>query len=318
VTVRYSNYSAACVLLAATMLGLFSAIPAGASEPETRVVFAVTLPTSILGRGAAVAWDDLLQIGKIAGEKEDVELVAVRYDSWFEVIEALKQGEADFAWLPPFYFARALYLDPDCGIEPVAVYESNGSIMSRTCFYMMPAEDIAEPPDEELDLLFGARLAFADESGWVMLNLIFHQSGYRFEPYYFFHSFQKLNNESSALAMLFGELDAVVVSELSMEYLKQMDKRLETVEAIGCTSPMPNPMIARGAHVSPAKTEKVLDILTKMHEDPEYSEFRHYFETTGGRWIPAEATDFARWHEIYKTSIRRGWDKAYNNLPLDE
>ena len=307
--------------IALVMLVLFSctasADTASADGDIHRITFAITLPTSLLGKGAAVVWDDLLQARDIAAEHYGLDISFIKRRDWHEVVNALESGDADAACMPPYYYAAAKHRNAACSIRPLAVFSTGGSPNSRTCFFRISPGG-PESADQPLDSLYGSRLAFPDESQWILLNLIFHQSGYRFEPYYFFQSIQLLNNESATLAMLFGEIDTVLTDETSMIYVRRIDPRLEDVGKVKCARPLPNTMIATADNMPAGAREKLLELLSSLHSDPAFAPFIDYFAPSDGHWTPADYDTFSPWTFIYALAARRGWNKAYDNLPLGE
>ena len=85
-----------------------------------------------------------------------------------EVIERLETEQTDAAWLPPYYYARALAANPKSSIRPLAIYKTGKSIASPTCLYVRK-----DSGRKTLQDLIGTRVYFPDESSWAVLNRIF-------------------------------------------------------------------------------------------------------------------------------------------------
>jgi len=308
----------AALLAAALCAGGESA--RAADTPDT-VTVAITLPPSILGRGSASFWDDVLKLQSILKKKYQINLVVRKEDSWEKVIRLLENGQADIAPLPPYHYASSLRRRQNLPFSPLAVFESENSTGSRHCIYMIPGDEGFPKADDPIDLLVASRVAFPDETEWVVLNLIFRDSIYRFEAstyMYFFESFQLLNRESAALALLFGQLDAVVMDEIGMKYVVEMDGRLAKASPIQCTGKLPNTPIVARKSMKPALRKKILGILTSMHNSPDFSQFRKYFKASDSRWVDAGKTDYSPWKEIARVSASSGWDKVFAALPVGD
>lgn len=313
----------AVLLAAVAVMCGFAAVAACSAERRDNgqryhITFAMNLPTSLLGRGSVTIWDDMLRLQAILKKDYRIDLKIKRFNSWNSVIEQLESGGADAAWLPPYYYMQSQYAREIQTIRPIAIYESVGNTSSRTCVYMMP-ESIEPNMDQMLDSLFGKRLALADESSWALLNLIFKEQEYKFEPHYFFHNFNKLNRESSALALLFNAVDAVVLDELSMKYVMlETDMRLAETLPVACTGPLPNTTIVVRANIEKAKEQRLEEVLFEMHSNPGFAPLRKYFRQTGGRWVSADGIDFSAWKSFYNRVKVNGWDKIYRSLPFEE
>jgi ABC-type phosphate/phosphonate transport system substrate-binding protein len=304
-------------LLAASGAALVFGTPCKAAGGENRIVFEMYLPGSLLGRGASAIWDDLLRMRAVLKKNEKLDLVITKHDSWREVIARIESGKADLAWLPQYYYQRARVSNRNSLARPLVIYRSGAGTRSKTCIYVRHGalNPRAETP---IDNLFNAGVTVPDETGWVMLNLIFREAKYAIGPRDFFKEFRVLNRESAVFALLFDEVDAVVMDELSMKYIVQADDRLSDIDPLICTEPLPNTLIVYRAGMDQHTLAKAKGILLTMHDNPAYAQFKEYFGLTGGRWTPVQASDLKPWARIYQLSIHSGWDKSFATLPAQE
>lgn len=306
-----------CAVLTALCLLSFQSAAAEKKSPspaKTTIVFSLNLPPSLLGKGAADIMNYFIKLQKTLDEKEGIELKLLERGNWDQVVADLQNGRADIAWLPPYYYAREKIARPTSTVIPVAAYKSGDSMASKTCVYVLSSPGRTKS-QRGLDNLYGARISFPDEPGWVLLNLILEKAGIYIEPYIFFRGFHVISRESAALAMVFGSIDAVVMDELNEKIIRKTDKRLEGLEPASCSDPLPNTLIAAGKSLDPAKRRKIEKVLFSMNHDKNYAAFEGFFKLTGGGWAAVSENYYSPWLEIARLSSRNGWDKSFNTLP---
>ncbi len=320
--IRISGHIIAAIFFIACFTLCCIGEPAAAEKTtvaETyNVTFAMNLSTSLLGRGSVIIWDDLLRLQAILKKDYGLNITIKKFNNWTDVIEKLEDGSVDVAWLPSYYYMQSQYGSEKSAIHPIAVYQSVGETSSKTCIYMMP-ESIDPGADQMLDSLFGKRIAIPDESAWALLNNIFEEQKYEFAPHYLFHNFHRLNRESSALALLFNAVDAVVIDELSMKYVMlETDERLVEALPIACSKPFPNTLIVVRDGFGEKPLKRIKNVLYNMHENADFAPFHNYFRQTAGRWVSAGDVDFSGLKQFYNTVKVKGWDKIYMSLPFEE
>ncbi|MFA6449515.1 MAG: PhnD/SsuA/transferrin family substrate-binding protein [bacterium] len=284
-----------------------------AAAVSDQLSFDLNLPPSMLGQGSSEIFRAFQELRTVFRNDMDIDLSIQVTDSWNEVINRLETDKTDFAWMPPYYYFRARANNPKSKIRPLAIYQSKGTTASPTCIYVKPNGI------RKLEDLLATRVAFPDEAGWAVLNHIFiHDpvmAANQIDPSRFFVKFRILPRESSALAIRFNAVDAIVLEPLYMEYLPPKDQDKNKIMKLVCSEPLANTVIVYRKNLDPFMKETLELFLTSMHSDPTFSQFRHFFKTTNGQWTSANEKALVSWKKIYTESVKNGWDKSYKALP---
>ena len=280
------------------------------SRNEKQIVFAMNLPPSFLGEGAADIISYLNILRKGVRQKTGIDLKVSTYNSFDAVSQALKKGDADAAWMSPLQFAKMKAADNSGHIAPLVVLSVAGSTKSATCLFVRKGADI-----RDLDGLVSSRVAFSDQQGWVVLNEIFDAQKYPFPPFDFFSSHEEITRESAAYALHLKEIDAMVIEPY---YLPFIDKNIKGFRKeampLACSKPMSNALVVYRKDIGAARAEKLKRVFLTMHSDSAFRPLQKFFRAAGARWVNGNAGMYADWFNALGRAARRGWMRDYNRL----
>lgn len=276
------------------------------------LTFAINLPPSLLGEGAADIISQFDKLGKAVKRKTGYTLKLKKYNNWDQVADALDKGRADLAWIPSYYYARHVEHRKKTAAKPMATYAPNGKITSVTCIYVRKDSGI-----NDMDSLISKRIAFADEGAWVMLSKIFDSQNYPFPPADFFGLHEQVTRESAALALHHRQTDAIVLEDAYIGYIENIvpSFRKET-RTIACAPPYTSTPIVRGRKLTGARLKKVKNMLLVMHADNGFKDFRKFFAANKGRWVASKTNAYNDWRALYRDARKKGWLKDYQRLDL--
>ncbi len=311
---RTLHPTARFILPAAIVLIIFAAHTAASAAKTSSVRFDFYLPPSLLGKGSSEVWAQIERLNSIIQSTSGLRITIRRTSSLEDAINRIEKGQTDLTYVPPYYYAKQITLNPRTAIVPLATFSINNSIASKICIYMMP-EKMQPNPDEQLDQLFSTKIALEDESAWVLLNLIFYRNKYIFDPSYYFASFHTVNKESAAYATSLGALDAFVAPERILKLISTTDPRLTRATPVSCSEPLPGTMIAYRRGLPPATVAQVKKTLLDLNRLAALAGASSYFDTLGdGHFTTITEKDYKPWINIYKLARSYGWDNSYKKI----
>lgn len=277
---------------------------------ENQLVFAISLPPSLLGDGAADIISYFNKLKKSVSQKTGYELIVDTYATPDQAITALKRDNADAAWVPVFSYGKYRASEKNNAVLPLAALSINGAKKSVTCLYVRKDSGI-----RDLDKLVAKQIAFADPSSWVMLNLIFEAEKYPIHPYDFFSTHEELTRESQSYALHLKQVDAIL---LEPSYIPFIEKNIQgfrnEIYTIGCAPPMSNTLLIYRSNMRAQKRKNILSMLTTMHKDPLFSEILPFFKQGNAKWVEATPGLYDDWAALYSKAVRKGWIAQYNNI----
>ncbi len=309
-TIRRALATAAAILL-------FTASSAAADTDK--ISFDFPLPTSLLGEGSSLINKHLREFQAALKSEAEMEIKFVTdADSWDKVIARLETEHTDVAWMPPYYYARARYFNPNSSIRPLAIYKTGSSIRSPSCIYVRK-----DAGHKNMQDIMAGRVHLPDESAWAVLNGIFADdpelSKYKIDPTVFFSGFKVLNRESSARALMFKTTDAIV---LEPEYLKHIvygHKPLaDGIVPLVCAKPLPNVIIVYRKDMDERLVESLRLVLTNMHNYDSFKSLRHYFKISKGMWASVSHDDLKPWIDLHRAAVAGGWENTYKKYVLEK
>lgn len=298
------------------LISLVAPLLCNAATKPDMISLAMYLPPSLLGEGSSTIFSDMRCLQKIL--KNEINMEVILDDgsaSWEQIVSRLETEKADIAWMPPFYYARARATNKSSKIRPLAIYQINEKIDSERCIYVRQESKI-----KALEDLLATKIFFPDEAAWMELNSIFsnnkNMSMYDLDPYHFFIGFRLLTRESAVKALLFDQVDAILLEPEYLKYIK--DRQSSTLRKIECTEPLPNVIIVYRENLDKRIVDTLLLVLSSLHLDPTFSKLHKYFTPTGGKWVAADEKQLKPWYDIYNDSVIKGWDKTFEALPISD
>lgn len=276
------------------------------------LTFAINLPPSLLGEGAADIISQFDKLGKAVKRKTGYTLILKKYNNWNQVADALDKGRADVAWMPSYNYASFAEQHKKTNINSIVTYEQNGKTTSVTCIYVRRDAGI-----NSIDNLISKRVAFTDEGAWVMLNKIFDEQNYPFPPADFFGLHEQITRESAALALHHRQTDAIVLEDAYIGYIEKIVPSFRTeMRTLECAHPYTATPIIRGKKLSGTRLKKVRNMLLVMHSDTQFKDFRKFFTASKGRWVTSKKNAYSDWRALYRDARKKGWIKDYQRLEL--
>ncbi len=279
-----------------------------------RVNFDMNLPASLLGIGSAEFFRELKTFGNIMKREGEIDFNVNIKDSVGDIIKRMEAEKTDIAWLPPYYYERVRATNPNSKIRPLVIYKGNGSIKSPICIYVRKNSPIKRVED-----LKGKRISYPDEIGWVMFNYIYDAN--KAEPGEAsgvgknFARFKRLARESSAMALRYNSIDAIVLEQLYIDYLPPKKDQDPLMAELVCTEPLPNTTLVYRYTFDQRLKEVMELVFTSMNNAPEFTRYRKFFKTASGQWTSVSDRDLDAWKRIYSLSVKNGWEKRYKNMP---
>ncbi|MEW5946264.1 MAG: PhnD/SsuA/transferrin family substrate-binding protein [bacterium] len=298
---RQRRDSTAFLLKTLAIAFLLICLPAAAHAKQKHFYFALNLPPSLIGEGAASIISRYNDVRKAVKSQTGFDLELKTYGDWEGVVRAVERRDADFAALPGYYFAASL-ANPRTRVRPFVTFMSDGRISSPCCIYVKKSREILT-----LDQLFNARIALPDESHWVVLSRVFRDNNNPFPPAEFFEKVEIMTPESAFLALVFDKIDAVVADSLSMTYVLASDPRSRETAAVECSATLTNPLIVHHADVPAETLGKIESTLLSMHTAPAFRSVRNFFKTANGRWVPAKKEYYNDWESLIEEASKYGW-----------
>ena len=281
-----------------------------AVSASKKIIFAINLPPSLLGEGAAEIIVQFGKVGKAVQRKTGYPLELKKYKNWSQVTSALNKGKADMAWLPPYFYARHKVNTRNSNVTPLVTYSVKSSTRSRTCILVRKDSGMTS-----LDDLIASRVALADESAWVLLNKIFADKKNPFPPKEFFSGHDILTRESAAFALHYKKTDAILMEEIYIGYVEKDIKTFRReIRTLACSSPYSNTMIAGGKNLKNTKLKRMKDALLIMHKDSAFKDFRRFFTPSKGRWVDSKSSYYKEWIDLYEEARRKGWTREYSKI----
>jgi len=280
------------------------------SRNEKQIVFAMNLPPSFLGEGAADIISYLNILRKGVKQKTGIDLKISTYNSFDAVSQSLKKGDADVAWMSPLQFAKIKASDNGGNIVPLVAMSVAGSTKSATCLFVRRGADI-----RDLDGLVSSRVAFSDQQGWVVLNEIFDAQKYPFSPFDLFSTHEEITRESAAYALHLKEIDAMVIEQSYLPFIEKSIKGFKKeVTPVACSKPMTNALIVYRKNISAVKAAKLKKVFLSMNKDTAFRPLQKFFRATDARWVNCNTGMYADWFNVLARATRKGWIRDYNRL----
>jgi ABC-type phosphate/phosphonate transport system substrate-binding protein len=306
---RFRTAARAAAIIISALLPAVLSLAVSAADID-RVDFDMNLPPSLLGVGSAEFYHELRAFSDILKGKAEIEFNVNITDSMNGIVRRLEAGKTDIAWMPPYYYERARAVDPGSKIRPLVIYESDASIKSAVCICVRAGGGI-----KKVDDLRGKRISYPDEVGWIMLNYIYSGNKQATGVGRDFAKYRRLARESSALALRYNAVDAIVIEQLYLDYLPAKKEGEPDIATLACTEPLPNTTLVYRSNFDPRMREVMELIFTSMNSDQIFAQFRRFFKRNSGQWVAASDKDLEAWKKIYFLSVKNGWEKRYKYVP---
>lgn len=212
------------------------------------------------------------QLAAVLGARLGVSIDVRVLDDYARLLDAVLDGEAEVAWLPPFTLARATTR----GAEVAALCERKGRLVYRSALVVHVASPIRSVED-----LRGARAAWTNASsaaGYVVPRAYLRERGVDPDEL----ALEELHGSNAAAcgAVYGGDADvaACYVSEAAADDLAVAQQEIEAtlgpemgrrLRPIGVTPPIPADGIVLAASVPPAERIRARAALLDLHAAPE-------------------------------------------------
>jgi phosphonate transport system substrate-binding protein len=187
-------------------------------------------------------------------------------DSYYGLIEAMKNKEVDIGWFGAFSYIAA---QDEMPLEPVVIQERSGSgIMYHSLIVVNGASDI-----RSIDELKGKRFAFVDPgstSGFVIPYSLLKSRGIEYRS--FFGSVAYSGTHNAVIAdVLRGKADAGAVEDLTyMKMLESGELRDNELRILWKSNSIPGSPFAARADLQPQAKKRFKEAMTAIHQlDPE-------------------------------------------------
>lgn len=307
---RKTGYFRKFVAAAAVALYVVSAFARPACAAGEKVVFAISMPPSLLGDGAADIISYFNKLKKGVLQKTGYELKIEPLANWDAVVSALRRGKADVAWMPTFEYARIAAHQKSPVIQPLVTASINGSTKSVTCMYVKKNSGL-----KDFDKLVNKRIAFADQSSWTLVNTIFESRKYPFSPFDLFGTHEELTRESQAYALHLDQVDVIV---LEPSYIPFIEKNIpgfrNEITSLACTKPLTNTLIVYRSNMPRDMHKNLLSLLARMHTDPAFTDIMSFFKTGNAKWVESSPGMYSDWVAIYTRAAKKGWLAQYGKV----
>lgn len=229
------------------------------SEEDANLKVALASITS--PKESIIYYEELLQYLE---EKLDKPIKVIQRKTYKEVNDLIIAGEVDLAFICTYSYVQGR---EQFGLEPFLVPSVNGNTTYQS-YIIVPAGS----PAEAFTDLKGKRFAFSDPdstTGYLYPNWLVNKLGETTETF-FRSTIFTYSHDNSIKAVADRVVDGAAIDGLVLDYIAEKQPVYASlVKVIDKSTEFGSPPVVASPHLSQEERQKIWEILTSMHLDPD-------------------------------------------------